>query len=351
MDHRLFCFHGLRSRLKKGYKKLFAMAKVAKRKRRLSNFLYWLRYRIGERCLRGFVAVFPWLPFPLLCAFTKLASHLTLILLRNYRKRMEQNLSLVMADRFPTAEGRRAVIRTAWRNFAQGVLETAWSVHASKEALCSMIALQGEEHLKRAAEKGKGIVALSAHLGNFALIGARLVAAGYPCSVVVKQPRDQGFARLIDHYRKRVGVKTISAKPRRESVRQILGALRQNEVVLLITDEFKSGRVKVEFLGRTSHAPRGPATLALRTGAAVLPMFMVREPRDGLTLHIGSEVDLITTGDLPENVAANTALFSRHLEMMVRRFPEQWNWLGFRGDGWRPRNRLASSQHPPPRPS
>lgn len=326
------------------------MAKARKKKLWLRNFLFWLRYRIGEGCLRGFVAVFPWLPFRLISSFTKLASQLTLILLRNYRKRMEENLSLVMAERFPTEQERRAVIRTAWRNFAQGVLETTWSIHASNEGLCSRIAFQGEEHLKRAMEKGKGIVALSAHLGNFALIGARLVAAGYPCSVVVKQPRDERFARLINHYRASVGVKTISAKPRREAVRQILGALRKNEVVLLIADEFKSGGVEVEFLGRTSHAPRGPATLALRTGAAVLPMFMVRDLQDRLMLHIGSELDIITTGDLTEDVTANTALFSRQLEMMVRHYPDQWNWLGFRGDGWRPRNRLATSQHPPPRP-
>lgn len=325
------------------------MAKARKKRLRLTDFLYWLRYRIGEGCVRGFVAVFPWLPFSLLSGFTKFAFYLTLNLLRNYRKRMEENLC-VMAERFPTEQERKVVIRTAWRNFAQGVLETAWAVHASKEALCSRIALQGEEHLKRAGEKGKGVVALSAHLGNFALIGARLVAAGYSSSIVVKQPRDQGFARLIDYYRAKVGVKTISAKPRREAVGQILVALRKNEVVLLIADEFKSGGVKIEFLGRTSHAPRGPATLALRTGAAVLPMFMVRDPQDRLTLHIGSELDLITTGDLPQDVAANTALFSHHLEMMVRRYPEQWSWLGFRKDGRRPRIRVGTSQHSHSRP-
>jgi KDO2-lipid IV(A) lauroyltransferase len=110
-------------------------------------------------------------------------------------------------------------------------------------------------------------------LGNFTMIGPRLAAAGYPFSVVVKHPGDQRFARLIDHYRARVGVKTISARPRREAARQILSALRRNEVVLLIADEFKSGDVKVEFLGCTVPAVRGPVTLALRTGAALIPMF------------------------------------------------------------------------------
>ena len=84
-------------------------------------------------------------------------------------------------------------------------------------------------------------------------------------------------------------------------------------MVLLIADEFKSGDVEVEFLGRTAPAPRGPATLALRTGAAVIPMFATRDAKDHLILRIGQEIDLIRTGDLREDVTANVTLFTRHL--------------------------------------
>lgn len=232
----------------------------------------------------------------------------------------------------------------AWRNFAQGVVETACNLYTSKEKICSTVVMQGEEHLKKALKRGKGVIALSAHLGNFAIIGPRLAAAGYPFSVVVKQPRDQGFARLLDHYRAQVGVKTISARPRREAVRQILSALRSNEVVLLIADEFKSGGVEVEFLGRTAPAPRGPVTLALRTSAPIVPMFVTRDPADQLTLHIRPEIDLVRTGDLQEEVTQNVVLFARQLEAMVRRYPDQWNWLGFRENGNRLRRKVALSK-------
>ena len=204
-----------------------------------------------------------------------------------------------------------------------------------------MVAVEGEEHLARALAKGKGVVALSAHLGNFAMIGARVAAAGYPFSVVVKQPRDSRLANLIDEYRARVGIKTISARPRRETARRILRALRQNEIVLLIADEFKSAGVRVEFFGRSALAPRGPATLALRTGAAVVPMFVTRGEKDQLTLRIGPEIDLARTENPQQDVGTNTALFTRHLEEMIRRYPDQWNWLGFRKDGKRRRPRPA----------
>jgi len=280
--------------------------------------------------------------------FTSAAARLTFATLWKYRRRMEENLFMGMGEEFITREKRQAVVWKAWRNFAQGVCETTCALHSSKEKIYSAVAFEGEEHLRRALERRKGVIALSAHLGNFTMIGARLAAAGYPFSAVVKQPKDQRFARLVDHYRAMVGVKSISAKPRREAARQILKALRRNEVILLIADEFKSGGVEVNFLGRTATAPRGPATLALRTGAAVLPTFLTRDHEDRLTLHIGAEIDLIKTGNLQQDVGANASLFTSHLEAMVRRYPDQWNWLGFHRNGRRPRSEMVKKKKAAP---
>ena len=314
---------------------------MARKQFLLGKFLYGLRYRLGEYCLRGFVAILPWIPRRPVLLFTSAASRLTFLVLWKYRRRMEENLSMAMGGEFRTRERRDAVVWRAWRNFAQGVYETTCAVYDSKEDICSAVAVEGEEHLRRALELGRGVIALSAHLGNFTMIGTRLAAAGYPFSVVVKQPKDERFARLIDRYRAMVGIQTISAKPRREAARQILKALRRNEVILVIADEFKSGGVEVEFLGRTASAPRGPATLALRTGAAVLPTFVTRDHEDRLTLRIGEEVRLVKTGDLQKDVAANASLFAGHLEAMVRRYPDQWNWLGFHRNGRTPRSEMV----------
>lgn len=325
---------------------------MAKKKERfpVRKFFYRLRYRIGEYCLRGFVSILPWIPRRLVQLFTSAVARLTFALLWKYRKRMEENLSMAMGAEFITRERRRAVVWRAWRNFAQGMYETTCTVHSSKEKICAAVAFEGEGHLQQALARGKGVIALSAHLGNFTMIGARLAAAGYPFSVVVKQPKDQRFARLIDRYRAVLDIKTISAKPRREAARQILKGLRRNEVILLIADEFKSGGVEVEFLGRTASAPRGPVTLALRTGAAVLPTFVTRDHEDRLTLHIGAEIELIKTGDLQAELAANAALFTGRLEAMVRRYPDQWNWLGFHRNGRRPRSEMVKSKTAGPDP-
>ena len=237
---------------------------------------------------------------------------------------MEENVSMAMSDQFLPVKRRKTVVRMAWRNFVWGLYETACALYTSTDTICASVAIEGEEYLKRALEKGKGVIALGAHLGNFTMIGPRLAAAGYPFSLLVKHPPDQRLTRLLDGYRAKVGVKTISAKPRRQAARQILGALRRNEVVLVLPDVFKPGSVNAQFLGAPVYIRRGPVSLALRAGAAVVPMCVTRDAEDHLTLRISPEIDLVKTGDLQEDVAANLTLFIRHLEVMVRRYPDQW---------------------------
>lgn len=255
---------------------------------------------------------------------------------------MKENVTLVLSEEVPNPRDRADLVWRAWLNFARGVLDTIAVMHWSKQRILSTIVLEGEEHIKRAREQGKGVLALSAHLGSFTLIGARLAAAGYPFSVVVKQPPDHRFARAADDYRAQVGVQTISAKPRREAVRGILKALRENRVVLVIADEFKSGDVMVDFFGLQAPAPRGPATLALRTGAVTLPMFATRRADDSLVLSVGEAIPPVEHEDLDQSVVATAAVYTRYIEAAIRRFPDQWNWLGLpRRDGRFSRAQLA----------
>jgi Kdo2-lipid IVA lauroyltransferase/acyltransferase len=298
-----------------------------KRKRSVAGqLLYDFRYRFGEYALRAVVHVLPRLPLPIMLMYMRFMARLTYVLLWRYRRRMEENVASVFRD--ATVKERKALVWAAWLNFARGVLDTTLATYYSKEQICAMVALEGEGHIQRALEQGRGVLALSAHLGSFTMIGARLAAGGFPFSVVVKSPQDEGLARLIDGYRTRIGIHTISAKPRREAVRDILKALRDNRIVLMIADEFKSGDVTVDFLGLTAPAPRGPATLALRTGAITLPMFVTRRADESLVLSVGAPIAPVERDDREQSVIATTAAYTRAIEAEIRRYPGQWNWLG-----------------------
>ena len=303
---------------------------IAEMKHRFS-FKKFLYYRAGEYSLRAIIFLLPRIPHRLLVLITSATARLTFAMLGSYRKLMEVNVSMALSEESLPLERRKSVARTTWRNFIQGLFETACTLHASRDTICASVAIEGEEYLKQALKKGKGVIAFGAHLGNFTMIGPRLAAAGYPFSILVKHPPDERLARLIDSYRAKTGVKTISAKPRTQAARQILGALRRNEVVCVLPDVFKSGKVNTQFLGSAVYVRRGPVTLALRAGAAVLPMCVTRDAEDRLTLHISPAIDVIKTGDTQEDVAANLTLFTRHLEDMVRLYPDQWCRLSAQG--------------------
>ena len=294
----------------------------------LRGLLYRFRYRCGEYALRGFINYLPYLPERLTMGFMRVMARLAFVLLWKYRKRMEENVAAVLGKEIPDREKQKELVWRAWLNFTRGVFDTAAVMHFSKEKIISTIKLEGEEHIRRALEKGKGVLALSAHLGSFTLIGGRLAASGYPFSVIIKHPADERFAKLTDDYRAQIGIHTISAKPRREAARGILKALRQNRIVLVIADEFKSGDVMVDFFGMKAPAPRGPATLALRTGAVTIPMFATRRTDGSVVLEVGAPIAAVELTDLDESIVATTAVYSRHLEAAIRRYPDQWNWLG-----------------------
>ena len=274
------------------------------------------------------MVLLPRIPYRCSAFITSLMARFAFMFLWKFRRRMEENVEKALGHDIADPRERKRLVRRAWNNFALGVLDTMAVMHMSKERIAASIAIEGEEHLKSALANGKGVIALSAHLGAFTMIGGRLAAAGYAFSSVVKHPADERMARVINDYRTQLGISTISAKPRQEAVRGILQALRKNGIVLVIADEFKSGGVEISFMGQKAAAPRGPASLALRTGAATLPMFAARAP-DGSVVLIGSEIEPVRHGDVETSIAETTRLFTHHIEDAVRRFPDQWNWFGF----------------------
>lgn len=299
-------------------------------KRKKSKAFYHLRWRLGVYCVRGILAVYPRLPRVVRVGFFQFGNHFSYHVIRKYRKRMENNVAALMGDQFPTPEVRKELVRRVWHNIWQGIYETTWIIFASKDEIRTTIDIVGEEHLIKALAKNRGVIGLSAHLGIFTVIGARLAAEGYRFTGVVNLPGEPRSAEFMTEMRARVGMETLPLDPKREAGRQIIKALRQNYIVLIIADGPKRNGVEVTFLGHPRVAPRGPVTLAIRSGAAILPMFIIRREDGRQALHIKPEIELPQTGDLMEDVIANVKLFTKELEAMVRRYPDQWDWIGYR---------------------
>jgi KDO2-lipid IV(A) lauroyltransferase len=288
----------------------------------IGKFVYvstWLGFKIGCVAVRCFPR-----------AIFRLSDRLAAVgfrLFRGFRTRSVNNIQVALG----TELDRAAIDDTArrsLRNFFRACIEIAVAIESSDEELKRRIPVTGREHLDAALAKGKGVLVLSAHLGNFFLVGCRLAVEGHPAWVLVNQPRDGRFAQLMDRYRLQVRQRTIHARPRRGALRELGLVLRRNEIAVMIADEYrKADGIAVALFGMTVFARRGPVTLALRTGAAVVPACLIRQPDDSLQLVIEPELQLARTGKNKEDVRENTVRMTEWLERTVRDYPDQWNWM------------------------
>jgi KDO2-lipid IV(A) lauroyltransferase len=192
-----------------------------------------------------------------------------------------------------------------------------------------LVEVEGLEHLERAATPGRGVLLLTAHLGNWELLAAAHVLTGRPLSEVVR-PLDQPVLdRLVARLRRRTGVEVI---PKQRGLRGILDALRRGRMVGILLDQNASRAegVFVPFFGTPASTSRGMALAALRSGAPVLPVFIRRGPDGRHRVQIQPEV----LRPVNRDPTAFTAALTAAIEAEVRRVPEQWLWAHRR---WRTR--------------
>ncbi|UCC95143.1 MAG: lysophospholipid acyltransferase family protein [Candidatus Omnitrophota bacterium] len=190
------------------------------------------------------------------------------------------------------------------------------------------VRMEGREYLESALQKKKGIIILTAHLGNFPLMSLKLAKIGYVVNFVTRPMRDKKTGDYLHTLRTDAGVKTIFSYPRRECVNGIIKGLRSNELVVIQMDQnFGTGGVWVKFFGKLAATPVGPIVFALRTGAAVVPAYIYREAEGRHCIKIFPQEELIFSQDKDEAVLLNAIKFTRIIENWIRKTPSQWGWV------------------------
>lgn len=215
--------------------------------------------------------------------------------------------------------------RQVFQNIAQIPLEICWSLRLGVNDFLPYCDVKGYANLKVALEKGKGVLFFSAHIGNWELLSFSFGRFGFPVSGIYRPIKSEPINMLIYNYRTRFGAKLI---PKKHSMRNILKCLGNNECVGMLMDQDpgSSAGVFADFFGITAGTNKGLAQLALKTGAPVIPAFVIR---NGLNYQIefGKEVPLIKTGERNKDIMANTQQYNEIIEGVVRRYPEQWFWV------------------------
>lgn len=244
---------------------------------------------------------------------------------RKHRNIALQNLSKAFdAEKSPAQI--EAIARRVFENLFRIVFEIGWSLHLSPTQFSNHFRISGLDTYQQAMAKGKGVLFLCAHFGNWELLPFLAQMEQIPIRIVYR-PLDAGFLdQWIKNNRTRFGGEAIAT--RRGAMRDIYRALRQGYPVAMLMDQnvdWYEG-VFVDFFNHRACTNTGMALLAIKTKAPVLPAFLIRLDR-GFHMAVGPELPLIQTGDHTKDVELNTEQYNRVIEMYARKFPDQWFWV------------------------
>jgi len=193
--------------------------------------------------------------------------------------------------------------------------------------LLDLIDHEGFERLEVARKDGRGIILFTGHVGAWELSSFALSLFGHPLSFLVRRIDNPKIERLIDERRALLGNRTID---KRSAAREMLQILQGGGTLGILVDLNTLDRegIFVDFFGVPASTTFILAKLALRTGAAVLPVFAPWDPERGrFLLKIDEPLVIERTGDDEEDVRRLTQLFTGVVEKFVRRYPDQWLWI------------------------
>lgn len=261
---------------------------------------------------------------------------LVMVATRKRQRMADGNLAATFPDL--THRERDAIRRASVRNICRTMLELFRLPRMSAAQIAAHVKLDAGP-MMRETLKERGILLITAHYGNWEWLGARL-AQEVPITVIARDAGHDLTASIINEARSSHGMKVIG----REDLRRMISVLRSKEMLGILPDQHAlNGGALRDFLGRPAWSFTGPALLATRTGALVLPAFPVRQPDGTFIVEVMPPLELADTGDREADILTNTQLILDAIGDAIRRHPEQWLWLH---DRWKMKSPEQAAQGP-----
>jgi KDO2-lipid IV(A) lauroyltransferase len=217
------------------------------------------------------------------------------------------------------------ILLGVYENIGRSGIEAIRLGEMTAEQISAGCEIVGLEYYKAALKKNKGVILLGAHFGSWEWIPLVLGVEGAPMYVIVRPVNNPLLDRKLQTMRERFGNIVLN---KRTETGEIINLLRKGKSIgfLLDQDVGRNKAIFVDFFGRPASTNKALATIALRTAAPVLPMFIVRK-KGGHQLIIEKPIPLPKTGNLKQDMTEITTLFTKKIESYVRQYPEHWLWL------------------------
>ena len=270
-------------------------------------------YKIGE-----FVALH--LPLKAAYALAGFISDLQFLFSRKDRVIVQGNLKKIL-----TAEETKRLnyhTREVFRNFGRYLVEFFRFPLVDREFIEKNISLEGFSYADEALKKGKGAVAVTAHIGNWELAGIVMAILNYAVLAIVLPHKNSRVNKFFDGRRLLKGMKIA---PLGKAAQFCLKGLKDNMIVAIAGDrDFIQTGVIVDFLGLKSQIPRGPAALSLKTGAPIIPAVLIRTKENKFRFIYEKPIEYIPTNNKEEDILNLTKEYLKVIEAYIKKYPNQW---------------------------
>jgi len=214
--------------------------------------------------------------------------------------------------------------RHAFGNYAKLVADFLLMYSLTPAAIHRLVRPDGVENLDRALTHARGAIAVTAHVSNWDILAAAAAVRGYVVNAVTEELPSRQLNQLVIKSRERIGMRMIPLASS-GTVRAILKALSRNQVVALASDLYRGDHgVRVTFFGRPVSFPAGPAAIALKTGAPLVPVWVRREPDNRYVAEVETPLEVSRTGDPGRDLQLTTQRIAWFFERIIRRAPDQW---------------------------
>jgi KDO2-lipid IV(A) lauroyltransferase len=236
-----------------------------------------------------------------------------------------RNLELAFPEK--TEAERRRILRRLYRNLGWQLAEFCLMARYTRESARGFLRCDGLERYIAARDAGQGVLILTAHLGAWELSSFYHSLAGFPMSMVIRRLDNPLVDALVNRIRCMHGNRVLHKD---DFARGLLSLMREGGTVgiLMDTNMTPPQGVFVDFFGLPACTGSGLARVAMRTGARVLPGFLLwEEATGGYVLRFGEPLPLIRSEDFEADVVANTARFTKEIERYIRQYPDQWLWV------------------------